>query len=278
MNKATVLVLALILSAPAFAARPPAEFPSSIYDLQQGAILKLPYAMLYGRVSASSTLVVPMAIDSAGRVVLSPSSTSTTTMTANLASLSAHLDASGTVAHADALAGIAAIGSSTAALNSGNLATIATGITYSASLYGSITNTCYMQSWTTTVTGFAGWIDCRGASQLVFTVQVAGKADHVAHAGSGVSMFVDSSGELAVNLPTTAVDSAWNNTLSPSPGFYMAASTVTIDNPAAAVRLRWHIGSTGNVGYGPTATVMYTLKFPGKGPNGTEAGPTPPMH
>lgn len=138
---------------------------------------------------------------------------------------------------------------------------------------GSITNTCYIQSVTTTITG-NGWIDCRGAVSIQFTVLTAGRSDATAHAGLGATLIVDTSGEISSNLPTTDVDPRWNVTSAGTPFHTQNGRAIALDTPPAAVRMRWNGPSIGSPG--PTLTVMYHIVYPSSGAALMQAGPTPP--
>ena len=138
----------------------------------------------------------------------------------------------------------------------------------------SITNTCYVQSFTTSITG-VGWVDCRGATSVIATLLVRGRADYAALLGAGVTLYADASGGLATDLPNTNSVPQWNLQALPNPqtgtGVIVDTQFVYPDPPSS---LRWRLHGIFNA----TATIQYTINYPLSGTNITESGPTPPMH
>jgi len=138
---------------------------------------------------------------------------------------------------------------------------------------GSITNTCYVTSWTLSTTGSQGFIDCRGAASITIKVDNKVATDHAAYGGQSSTLSWDSA--FGGYLPTTATDPLWNDSLSPS-NVIMTSGTYVIPSPPPFLRLRW-FGPT-PVGEGQTLSIKYTINFKNGGSNIFEAGPTPPMH
>jgi hypothetical protein len=141
--------------------------------------------------------------------------------------------------------------------------------------YGSITNTCYVSSMTTTITG-NGWIDCRGAQSIVVSVNIVAMNDPTITAGNlGCSIYFDASTETANVLPNTNLRPWWNDVLSPAPSVCGTAKTIVVDAPPASLRLRW---SGPPIGVGPTVSIGYHLIYGGGGKAVQEQGKTPPLH
>ena len=129
--------------------------------------------------------------------------------------------------------------------------------TLNTNLPASVSGTMF-QGVTTTITG-AGWIDCRGAEKVIFTVAYAAWDDTVAVIGAGVSSFIDSSNMIYDGLPSTNLYPNWNmwvGRLSDSTAPSIISKTsdiVTISDPANS--LRWRITGTFNA----TMTVYYKI-------------------
>lgn len=74
MRHLLAALLLTLASRPAAAGTP--ANPTTVVDLQQGAIQKYPFALLYGRTTATGTAVLPISIDSAGRLNVNVAATS----------------------------------------------------------------------------------------------------------------------------------------------------------------------------------------------------------
>ena len=119
---------------------------------------------------------------------------------------------------------------------------------------GTISNTYYIVSMTTSITG-AKWIDCRGATKVIFEVTYQDPTDHTARVG-GVTQYIDSSNNLYSNLVTLNKDSVWTGAIQSAAIISNADDTYTVTDPPNS--LRWRI-------LGPfllkTMSVRYKIVF-----------------